>query len=187
MGAIDSLVYEMIYRIIRPRWDDGSIPPQVAQLAARSGNTKNAIDLGCGTGTHSIYLAGQGFSVVGLDSSPTAIHLARARATQAGLHPEFSVHDVTRLDFLHGPFDIALDVGCLHGLNAQERRRYAQELSRLMLFGGTFLVWGGNRVAGFGLVPGEMEKLFAPGFRLERVEPGQNHGRQARWYWLNRR
>lgn len=187
MGAIDSLMYDLIYRITRPRWDDGSIPPQVVQLAAHAGGTKNAIDLGCGTGTHSIYLASQGWSVVGLDSSPTAIRLARSRADQAGFHPEFSVQDVTRLEFLHSPFEIALDVGCLHGLSAHERQRYALELTRLMPSGGTFLAWGGDRAAAFGLASGEMEKLFAPGFRLERVEPGQNHGRQAKWYWLNRK
>ena len=38
-------------------------------------------------------------------------------------------------------FDIALDVGCLHGLGAAEQQRYALELTRLMAPGGTLLVW----------------------------------------------
>jgi len=179
-------MYDLIYRTTQPRWDDGRIPPQVAQLASRGGKTKNAIDLGCGTGTHSIFLAGQGFSVMGVDSSPTALRKARAKAAQAGVKPEYILHDVTRLDFLDGPFDIALDVGCLHGLSAAERRRYAQELTRLMPPGGILLIWGGDRAAGFGLASGEVEKTFAPTFKLEQVEPGQIHGRQARWYWLCR-
>jgi hypothetical protein len=32
MSAIDRIMYDTIYRISKPRWDDGSIPPQVAQL-----------------------------------------------------------------------------------------------------------------------------------------------------------
>ncbi len=70
MAAIEQTMYEVIYRIFKPRWDDGSIPSQVAQLASRQGKTRNAIDLGCGTGTHSIYLAQQGFAIVGVDTSP---------------------------------------------------------------------------------------------------------------------
>jgi len=179
-------MYDLIYRTTQPRWDDGNIPPQVVQLASRSGKVRNAIDLGCGTGTHSIYLASQGFAVVGVDSSPTALRKARVKAARAGVNLEFMLHDVTRLDFLRGPFDIALDVGCLHGLSPAGRRCCAQELSRLMPPRGTLLIWGGDRAAGFGLAPGEVEKTFAPGFRLERVEPGHIHGRQAKWYWLRR-
>ena len=114
MAAIEQTMYEVIYRIVKPRWDDGNIPAQVAQLASRQGKTRNAIDLGCGTGTHSIYLAQQGFAVVGIDTSLTAIQKAQAKASKAGVKPEFIVHDVTQLDFLNGPFDIR--VGC--GLSA---------------------------------------------------------------------
>ena len=186
MTVIDRFMYDLIYRISNPRWDDGSIPAQVAELASYKGKTGNAIDLGCGTGTYSIYLARQGFAVVGVDTSPTAIRKAQEKANRAGVKPEFIVRDVTRLDFPGGSFDIALDVGCLHGLNTAERQRYALELTRLMAPAGTLLIWGGNRVMRFGLSPEEVERTFAPEFRLERVEPNQFHGRQANWYWLHR-
>lgn len=140
MAAIDRMIYELTYRISKPRWDDGSIPSPVAQLASNSGKSRNAIDLGCGTGTHSIYLAQQGFAVIGVDISPTAIRQAQEKASRAGVKPEFVVHDVTRLDSLPGPFDIALDVGCLHGLGASGQQRYVLELTRLMQPGGTLLV-----------------------------------------------
>ena len=186
MATPGQIMYELIYRITQPRWDDGNVPPQVARLAARAGESGRAIDLGCGTGTHSIYLAGKGCRVVGVDTSPTALQKARLKAARAGLKPEFILHDATRLDFLPGPFDIALDVGCLHGLGAADRRRYAHELTRLMRPGGTFLIWGGDRAAGFGLASGEVQNLFVPAFKLEQVEPSQIHGRQAKWYWLQR-
>ena len=186
MAAIEQTMYEVIYRIVKPRWDDGNIPSQVAQLTSHPGKTRNAIDLGCGTGTHSIYLAQHGFAVVGVDTSPTAIQKAQEKASKAGVKPEFIIHGVTQLDFLNGPFDIALDVGCLHGLSTVERQCYALELTRLMPRGGTLLIWGGKRWMGFGLTPDEVKKIFTPGFKLERIEPNQFHGRQANWYWLKR-
>lgn len=188
MAVMDRILYDLIYRISKPKWDDGSIPSAVAQLASHNGKTKNAIDLGCGTGTHSIYLAQQGFAVTGVEISPTAISQAQKKASQAGVKPEFIIHDVTRLDFLLGPFDIALDVGCFHGLNALGQRRYSLELTRLMEPGSTLLIWGiDSRALGSGRLPDELEKAFMPGFKLERVEPSQFHQRQSKWYWLNRK
>lgn len=180
--------YDLMYRISKPRWDTGTVPSQVTQLASHQGKTRNAIDLGCGTGTHSIYLAQQDFSVIGVDISPTAIQRAQQKASKAGVKPEFIVHDVTRLDFLNGPFDIALDVGCFHGMNDAGHQRYALELTRLMRPGSTLLIWGMDpRPLGLvNLIPDEVEKAFAPGFRLERVEPSQVNQRDGKWYWLNR-
>ena len=40
------------------------------------------LDIGCGTGTNAIWLDKQGFDVVGVDLSPTAIKQARAKAEQ---------------------------------------------------------------------------------------------------------
>ena len=74
----------------------GAFHRRLFELASHNGKTKNAIDLGCGTGTHSIYLAQQGFSVIGVDISPTAIRQAQKKASQAGVKPEFIIHDVTR-------------------------------------------------------------------------------------------
>ncbi len=189
MTVIDQMMYDLMYRVSKPGWDDDSIPDQVVQLALRKGKTGRALDLGCGTGTHSIYLARQGFSVTGLDLSPTAIRRAQNKADVAGLKPQFMVHDVTRLDFLDGPFDIALDVGCFHALNTAGQQRYASQIYWLMQLGSTLLLWGmDDRPLGLGhFSPEFVEKAFEPGFRLERVEPSQLHDRPSKWYWLERR
>ncbi len=183
MTAIDRIVYELAYRVTKPRWDDGQVPPQVAQLTAAAGRSARAIDVGCGTGTHSIYLAEQGLAVTGIDASQTAIRRAKEKALQAGVTPEFILHDVTRLEFLADPFDVALDMGCLHGLGDTEQQRYAAELGRLMRAGGTLLVWA---MDSRGLTPVRVKELFVPAFSLERVEEVQLHRRPSRWYWLRR-
>ena len=189
MTILDRMMYDIMYRVSQPRWDDNNIPTQVAELAAQTDKTKRALDLGCGTGTHSIYLAQQGFSVIGVDISPIAIRRAHQKAAQLTYKPEFFVHDVTRLDFLAGAFDIALDVGCLHGLHPAGQQRYAVELTRLMKPGGLFLLWGMNdRPLSLGAFSPEIvSATFEAGFKLERFDPSQLHGRSSSWFWLRRR
>ena len=187
MSISDQIMYEAVYRISKPRWDDGQIPPQVTQLASHQGNTGTALDLGCGTGTHSIYLAQQGFTVTGIDISPTAIHRANEKASRAEVQVEFIVHDVTHLDFLPGPYAHALDVGCFHGLSAANQQSYALALTRLMKAGSTLLVWGVDpQPIGFGVTAQGMERIFASGFKLEQIENVQLHQRSSKWYWLRK-
>lgn len=54
-----------------------------------------AIDVGCAVGTNSLYLANQGYSVTGIDSSPLMISAARTAARNSGLEnkPRFVLQD----------------------------------------------------------------------------------------------
>ena len=61
------------------------------------------IDLGCGAGNYSIYLAQRGFSITGVDRSPTAIRIAKKQAQKQGVECQFLVLNVsTELDYLKG-------------------------------------------------------------------------------------
>ena len=48
-----------------------------------------ALDIGCGEGFYSLYLASLGFDVVGIDLSDRAVELARQNAKRAGLNVSF--------------------------------------------------------------------------------------------------
>jgi SAM-dependent methyltransferase len=54
-----------------------------------------ALDLGCGEGGDALWLAAAGWTVTGVDISPTAIARARAAAAAAGLDAEFVVSDLS--------------------------------------------------------------------------------------------
>ena len=184
--------FEFMYRFGKPPWDSGVTPPEVVS-EIESGKIKagRALDLGCGTGTNSIYLAQHGFQVVGVDFSPKAIDMARRKARQAGVAVDLYVNDVTRLDFLRDPFDFVLDIGCFHGLDAEGRARYAENLGRLTCPRGLFMLYAfGPRRARFrnvGITEEDGKHLFGEQFALRRVDHGTDRGDfKSAWYWFER-
>ena len=77
----------------------------------------------------------------GVDFVADAVTEARRRAAAAGVSATFHVGDITHLDFLTGPYDFVLDVGCPHALEADDLQRYRDELLRLMGAGATLLLF----------------------------------------------
>jgi SAM-dependent methyltransferase len=76
------------------------IPEELAQR-----KVKRVLDLGCGSGWLSVYLARQDFQVVGVDVSQQAINLAETWALQEDLQIAFSVADIADLNFPAKSFD----------------------------------------------------------------------------------
>jgi len=68
---------------------------------------KRIIDIGCGTGRHSIELARRGYTVTGVDLSDSMLQKAREKAVQQHLVIDFRKHDARALPFV-GEFDTAL-------------------------------------------------------------------------------
>jgi SAM-dependent methyltransferase len=65
---------------------------------------KDVLDLGCGSGWLSIYLAREGFQVVGVDVAPQAINLAKTWAAQENLPITFDIQDLAELDYPEARF-----------------------------------------------------------------------------------
>lgn len=65
------------------------------------------LDVGCGTGRHSIELAKRGYSVTGIDLSESQLARAREKAEVAGVAPVFIKRDARKLSFTR-EFDIAV-------------------------------------------------------------------------------
>jgi ubiquinone/menaquinone biosynthesis C-methylase UbiE len=88
-----------------------------------------ALDLGCGTGAKSIYLAKKGFKVTGIDISKTAINYAKENAKKAKVKVDFIVADAVNLSFLKDKkFDFILDWANLHGISKNKREKYITEI-----------------------------------------------------------
>jgi 2-polyprenyl-3-methyl-5-hydroxy-6-metoxy-1,4-benzoquinol methylase len=70
-----------------------------------------ALDIGCGTGSLSIVLAGLGYTVTGIDFSPEMIAQAEAKAKASGYAIEFHIMDGANPQFPPQQFDVIL---CRH-------------------------------------------------------------------------
>jgi SAM-dependent methyltransferase len=74
---------------------------------------RRVLDAACGSGGHALWLAGQGYDVVGTDASPVMIALAKRKASNAGLDVCFETTDLSGLPNLTGlaPRDAVLCLG----------------------------------------------------------------------------
>lgn len=121
-------------------------PPQVLSQLVKSGKVKpcNALDVACGSGNYSVFLARRGFDVTAVDFSKIALHLAKEKVKKAGL--EERVHfvntDVRRLGKAVGRrrFGFILDWCLLHHVAPLDFKSYALQFSKLLKPGGLLLL-----------------------------------------------
>ena len=76
-----SLVYRAFYAVGLRIWERQKPPSDLIDLAEGPAalTPGRALDLGCGTGTDSIYLAQHGWDVTGVDMVPRALDIARRK------------------------------------------------------------------------------------------------------------
>lgn len=206
--------YDFLYRIglasvlwsnvdrweIRRLVEDGRCDP--ANLAPAAGGAPRALELGCGEGGVSVYLAQQGFVTVGVDFSEGALRLARRARERAGLGREqlrFVRGDFTAASIpgVEGPFDLLADYGSLDDLSPEGRRSAAALVDSLSRPGTRFFLYAAvgrreelprlgypSRYGPF-MVPGEAEELFGERWEVERIP---REGYRFIWtYLLTRR
>jgi cyclopropane fatty-acyl-phospholipid synthase-like methyltransferase len=179
------LFFELKYLLSSPPWDSGESPPELIQYLAVHGPGR-ALDLGCGTGTNSIEMASMGWEVIGVDLSHLAIRRARRKARQAGVKIDFKRGDVTQLDWIETPFDLILDIGCLHALSPQGRMRYARNVKRLTSPGARYLLYS---FLSEELTVQSLQAYFSPEFDPISTEFGVDQaasGRQSVWLKFQR-
>ncbi|HRZ40329.1 MAG TPA: class I SAM-dependent methyltransferase [Candidatus Omnitrophota bacterium] len=76
------------------------------------------LDIGCGTGRHSIELSKRGYKVTGVDLSESQLARAKEKATETGVAVDFQRHDARSLPF-NGEFDLAIML-CEGGFSLME-------------------------------------------------------------------
>ena len=129
-----------LWYYFNPPWDSGISPPELLDFI-KNHPPGRAIDIGCGTGTNIITLAQTGWDVTGVDFAPRAIRIAKRKAKRAGINASLHVRDASNLKDIHGPFDLALDMGCFHGMG-DKKADYLAELDRILAPNGHWLMYG---------------------------------------------
>jgi SAM-dependent methyltransferase len=164
-------VYRTFYRLGLRLWERSRPPLDLVELAEGPAALPpgRALDLGCGTGTDSVYLAQHGWDVTGVDMVPRALARARRRAAAAGVSPRYVEGDATRLQDLGvgDGFTLILDFGCFHTLPEDRRDPYVQGVSEAAADGATLLLYGFARPPRLApmhaeFTPEEVQKRFGP-------------------------
>lgn len=136
--------HRMMYRLGLTPWDNGAIPPELSDLVEGPDALApgRALDLGCGTGTHAVYLTQHGWQVTGVDAAPQALGEAERRAAAAGVAPTWITGDITHLSDIGvgSAYDLVLDVACFHGLPPGQRSGTARQITQVARTGGTLLL-----------------------------------------------
>jgi ubiquinone/menaquinone biosynthesis C-methylase UbiE len=98
------------------------------------------MDLGCGTGRHTVYLAQRGFHVLAGDIAPTGVTIAREKARAMGLHGvRFVQLDMTRIPLPRGSIDGILCIWTTGHGRLKNVRRNVDEMYRVVRPGGLVL------------------------------------------------
>ena len=174
--ASRNMLFRAMYRVGFTPWDGHPQPKSLHDLV--EGNdlpalpAATALDIGCGTGDTSIYLAQHGWQVTGVDFVPRALAKARAKAQARQASVNFVQADVTHLRSAPGMgtgFTLIVDNGCLHNLTDKDRDAYVREVSAVAAPHARLLIGGLDPGEQFG-VPGitraEIERRFTPAWTL---------------------
>lgn len=172
--------YRVLYTIGFTPWDGDVVPAELRDLVEgpKALTPGRALDIGCGTGTQSIYLARHGWDVTGLDYVAKPLRRARSKAKAARVAPTWVQGDVTQLDALDlsGGYALLLDLGCYHGLAEVERRAYARSVAGVAAPGATFLLMcfvpGKRGPMPSGASRDEVVETFGPDWDLEEAHQG---------------
>ena len=168
----DPAAWDTGYRQTTQPWDIGRPQRPFAELEYAG----RVVDVGCGTGEHTLLAAERGAQALGIDFAPAAIELARAKAAARGLEARFEVLDAFELSSLDERFELAIDSGLYHTwADASERRRYAAAVASVLEPGGMIYLmcfsertagdWGPQRIH-----EDELRETFGTGWEVERLE-----------------
>ncbi len=130
---------------VRPPWSLGEPQPEIAALIDQGKITGDVLDAGCGEAALSLHLAALGHRTVGLDASPTAIELAKAKAADQDLdNATFEVADITDFSSYptgsEGRFNTIVDSTLFHSMPVELRDGYQQSIVRAAAPGAHYYV-----------------------------------------------
>lgn len=159
-----------------PPWDIGRPQPAILSLADAGALAGSLLDIGCGTGEHTILAAHRGADALGIDISQRAVEIARRKAAERHVGTTFEVLDALEVETLERSFDTIIDSGLFHVFDDDARTRYATVVHAVLRTGGHLHLmcfsdrqpgdWGPRRIT-----EGELRATFDAGWRIDSLAP----------------
>ncbi len=124
-----------------PPWNIGEPQPELAALIAAGKVRSDVLDAGCGYAELSLALAADGYTVVGIDLTPTAIAAANKAAQERRLATaSFVQADITSFTGYDGRFSTIIDSTLFHSLPVEGRDGYLRSVHRAAAPGAIYFV-----------------------------------------------
>lgn len=101
---------------------------------------RKILDLGCGTGRHSIFLAQSGFDVTASDISERGLEVTKLKAKKNGLRIETVCNDMREISFKDQTFDAVVCTWVSGHGTLEDMKRHANEMMRVVRNGGIVFV-----------------------------------------------
>lgn len=124
-----------------PRWLRQPVSFLVESLPLlKRYRVRGVLDLGCGVGKHCVYLAKDGFDVVGVDVSKSALKIAQELTGRERLvHVPLARATMTNLPFNDSCFDAVIALSVIHHALERDIAKAVDEIHRILKKNGVFL------------------------------------------------
>ncbi len=114
--------------------------PQIVRLFKKR-KVKRVLDLGCGSGRHSIYLAKKGLELHGLDIAEEGLKITRAWAKKEKVRVRLKRGSIyARFPYADDSFDAVISVQVINHGRIEDIRRTVQEIERVLRPGGLIFI-----------------------------------------------
>jgi len=120
-------------------WHQAEPPGLLTRALDQRDTPGRALDIGCGSGTYSVYMAERGYQVTAIDFMPQAIAMLQNQMAHRGLAIEAVQADIGKWT-TDQPFDVVLDIGCLHTPGTISLDAYKAQLLNWLAPGGDFIL-----------------------------------------------
>jgi SAM-dependent methyltransferase len=164
--------FDDAYKTRTAPWVIDEPQPAIVELQRAGWIHSKVLDIGCGTGEHTILLTRLGYDVLGIDFSPHAVEQARASAASKGVDARFEVADAMNLGSDPG-YQTVVDSALFHIFDDADRARYVSSLHAAVRPGGLVHVLAlSDAGRGFGpqVSEADIRGAFGEGWVLEALD-----------------
>lgn len=149
------------------RTKEGTVDEDMPKLAKefKQHGISKILDLGCGSGRHSVFFAGKGFEVFGFDFSEDSVGRAKEILQRLNLRANLRVWDMTNpLPYGDQFFDVVISTRVFHHSKMEIIKRVIAEIKRVLRQGGYVYIQ----------VPimEKVQKYIKQGGKFDEIEPG---------------
>ncbi len=162
-------IYDKAGQAGRLPWNHTTPTHFLGDIIEKRDKPGRALDIGCGSGVDSVFLAGKGWNVTAIDFVPQAMDMTKKRAIEADVTLNQEQADI--LTWEPGQrFDLVLDAGVLHNMPRASIKPYREKILEWLAPEGIFVLVHWERQGFFDVRPigprrvarRDIQNIFAP-------------------------